>query len=132
VSQNVCERLALHYLLGLTPGGVPSALDFEASLLLLTALPLDSATVCAGIGGMIYSNFLESRVNVTGPYVSPGAKSEQDRMMQSMGSHFIGQADVHHGSKFSVCLLDSGYSPCHGSESGLPLIFSGEYWVPMY
>ena len=55
--------------MALASGGVPIVLNFEASLSLLTGLPVDS-------GGVIYSNLLESRVNVIGPYVSPAANSE--------------------------------------------------------
>ena len=50
-------------------GGV-SVLDFEAPSGLLVWFPLDFATTSVGIGGVIYSNFRESRVNVTGPYFS--------------------------------------------------------------
>lgn len=54
--------------------------DFEPSSGLPVDLPVDraAATACVGIGGMIYSNFRESRVNVTGPYV---AKSEQGKAL---------------------------------------------------
>jgi hypothetical protein len=51
--------------------GVPSVFDFEPSSGLPIGLPLDCATACVGIGGVIYSNFRESRVNVTGPYIHP-------------------------------------------------------------
>lgn len=47
--------------------GVPSVFDFEPSSGLPIGLPLDCATAGLGIGGVIYSNFRESRVNVTGP-----------------------------------------------------------------
>jgi len=47
-------------------GGI-SVLDFDASSGFLVWFPLDFATTCVGIGGVIYSNFRESRVNVTGP-----------------------------------------------------------------
>ena len=50
-------------------GGV-SVLDFEGPSGLLVWFPLDFATTCVGICGVIYSNFRESRVNVTGPYFS--------------------------------------------------------------
>ena len=58
--------------------GVSNVFDFEHSSGLPVDLPLDraAATACVDIGGMIYSNFRESRVNVTGPYV---AKSEQGK-----------------------------------------------------
>ena len=47
--------------------GIPSVFNFEPSSRLPIGLSLDCATVCVGLGGMIYSNFRESRVNVTGP-----------------------------------------------------------------
>jgi hypothetical protein len=51
--------------------GVPSVFDFEPSSGLPIDLSLDCATACVGIGGVIYSNFRESRVNVTGPHIHP-------------------------------------------------------------
>jgi hypothetical protein len=41
--------------------------DFHAPSVLLASLPLDCACTCVAIGGVMYSNFRESRVNVTGP-----------------------------------------------------------------
>jgi hypothetical protein len=64
-----------HYSVWLASGGVPNVLDFEASLLFATSLSLDLSVIFVGIGGVIYSYFLESRVNVTGPYVPAAAKS---------------------------------------------------------
>jgi len=60
--------LVLHYSAGSGTEGIPSVLDFEASSRLPTGLPLDSATACVDTGGVMYSNFRESRVKVMGPY----------------------------------------------------------------
>jgi hypothetical protein len=67
-SQNGYERGSLSYSVWPASGGVPSV-EFSPGLLM--GPPLDWAATCVGIGGEIYSNFRESRVNVTGPYSSP-------------------------------------------------------------
>jgi hypothetical protein len=64
--------------------GVPNVFDFEPSPGLPIGLPLDCATACVGSGGMIYSNFRESRVKVTGPYIHP--KLNQNRIGRCLGS----------------------------------------------
>ncbi|SRR6266436_2916066 len=55
----------------LTSEGVPSVFNFGVPLELSISPSLDCATACVGIGGVIYSNFRESRVNVMGPYTPP-------------------------------------------------------------
>ena len=91
--------------------GVPSLFDLEPSSEPPIGLLLNCATTCVGIGGMIYSNLLESiarvnTVNLTGHsgiIRKWGLDSESE--VARAGCHLSSQTGVRHGSKFPFDLL---------------------------
>jgi len=61
---SVVNKTLLYYSVGLLFGAISGVFAFDASSRPLASGPLDCATTCVGA---MYSNFRESRVNVTGP-----------------------------------------------------------------